>query len=545
MPSPKILMIYPQGGKFGILADHWFFDMVGQYSYMPPLGLMTVAGHFPRSWDIRLIDANIHPVSDEDIDAADYVMLSGLYTHIPSLCAFAERAAKRGKHVIVGGPVATTSYEALRGRFGISTICRNECEPFIAELVADIERGELKEVYGESFGRADMGDAAIPRFDLLPDLHRYTLLAMQTSRGCPFDCEFCDVPMLAGRKMRYKTKEQVKAELDALHAVVPKGVIFICDDNLTGLVQRCRDVLEALAEWGEEHGYPFMFGTQLSINVADKPETLELLFKANVRLLTCGIESPNLESLKEIHKVQNLKRSIEDRVHTMIRAGLEVYAFLMVGFDSDPDSIFDDQFDLVERANITVADLNILVALDHTPLGERIRAEGRQVIDTTYNTSRVLENLAIGMTNFYTKMDTRKLQEGYARLTERLSDPRHAYPRTRRMVELLPERDKHGQFLSMKAAPDSIFMVLLAFFAFPYRWLLFRQCWRLFWDFPGTWRIYRFIQSVFWIGVTHQEYARRARRTLDFLRDNPVSDPARGRSVEVPVPEKKALPVVS
>ena len=193
-----------------------------------------------------------------------------------------------------------------------------------------------------------------------------------------------------------------------------------------------------------------------------------------------------------------------------------------------------------------MADVNLLVALDHTPHGERIQREGRMLIDTTFNTSRVLENLAVGMTNFETKMDPRKLQEGYMRLTRNLYDPVYGYERTRRMVEMLPERDKEQQFLSMKLRPDSLFMIVFSFLAFPKRFHLFKQIWKLFWEHKGTWRVYRFFQSVFWIGVTHQEYARRANRTQSWMNENPVTDPTQGRPVELPAlaDAKGRLPVV-
>lgn len=535
---PKILLVYPFGGDVGMLGDHPFYKLVGMVPHMPPLGLMTVAGYLPRDWEIRLVDENVEPLDDATILWADYVFLSGMYPHKTGLCRVAERASTMGKHVIAGGPFVTGSKDKVRGRYGIKTLCLNECEPYIDELVRDIEAGTVKDIYGEAGERPDMKSVKVPRFDLKLNLARYAMTSMQVSRGCPFDCEFCDVPSLVGRKMRYKSAEQVVAELDALHAQVKQGQVFICDDNLTGHLIKSREVLAAMAEWNKKNGYPFAFLTQLSLNVADEKEVLDLLFEANVRTVITGIESVNEASLVEAGKNHNLRRSIPDRVEDMLRAGIEVYAYLVVGFDNDPPTIFRDQLAFVERAKLTYAETSMLVAMDNTGLGQRMEREGRLLYNTANDASEVMENYRVGMTNFVTKLPPRTLQEGYAGLLEQLLEPESWYARTRRMVEMLPDRDRHHHSISLKLRPDTLFIVFCTLLYLPGRLTMLKHALALARS-GSMWRVWRYFLSIFAVGLTRPEYLRKSRRIRDFLRQNPESDPTRGR----PITPRLAAPV--
>ncbi len=526
---PRILLVYPNGGEIGMLGHHPFYDLVGMLPHMPPLGLATVAGYLPRDWDVRLLDENVAPIDDDALADCDYVFLSGMYPHKDALCRMAERASALGKHVIAGGPFVTGSAEKLRGQHGIHTLCINEVENYAEQLVADLAAGTVQAEYGRIGERADMSKVAVPRFDLVPDISKYAMISIQVSRGCPFDCEFCDVPTLVGRKMRYKTPEQVVAELDALKAVITQqGVqVFICDDNLTGHLKRCRDVLRAMADWGRRNGYPFAFLTQLSMNVADDAELLDLLYEANVRTVITGVESANEASLIEAGKQHNLKRSIVDRVEAMLRAGIEVYAYLVVGFDSDGPDIFDRNLELIEQARITYAETSILVAMDNTPLGARMEREERLLFNTATEAQQVLENYKVGMTNFETRLEPRQLQDGYAHMLESLLEPERWYARTRAMVEILPERDREHHMTSLRLRFDSLFILVCCLIWFPRRLLMLRQalaCGR-----GGSWRFWRFLLSVFAVGLTRPEYLKKANRVRGFLRSNAVSDPSRGR----------------
>ena len=528
--APRVLLVYPDGGEIGMLGEHPFYAMVGMYAHMPPLALATVAGYMPDHWELRIIDENVDPVTDEDLGWADYVFLSGMYPHKDALCRLAQRASDAGKHVIAGGPFISGSWQKVRGKYGIRTLCLNEVEPYVDRLVADIERGELEEIYGEEAERPDMKTVAVPRFDLVPNIDKYAMVSMQVSRGCPFDCEFCDVPTLVGRKMRYKTPDQVVAELDALRKVITnQGVqVFICDDNLTGHLKRCRDVLEAIAQWGKQHGYPFTFITQLSLNVADDKPLLDLLYEANVRTIITGIESANEASLLEAKKKHNLRRSMEDRIEDLIRAGIEVYAYLVVGFDNDPEDVFEINLDFVQRSKITYAETSILVAMDNTALGERVEREGRLLFNTATDANRVMENYAVGMTNFVTKLEPRRLQTGYARLLNGLVEPEAWYERTRQMVELLPERDREHHMISLRFRPDTIFIALCCLMYLPRRWLLLKHFVSLARK-SGLWRAWRFLLSVFAVGLTRPEYVRKVERVERYQSEHEASDPMWGQ----------------
>lgn len=509
---PRVLLISPDGGPTAFIGDGPFFRMTGTYRVMPPLALMTVAGHLPREWPIRLLDENVAPVPDEAIDWADYVLLSAMYPQKDALARLSRRAADRGKHVIVGGPLATSSRRYLEGRFGIRTLCLNECEPYAPRLVRDMEAGAVGAVYGEEAERPELSAAVVPRFDLLPNPRRYLLASMQISRGCPFQCEFCDVPSLVGRKMRYKSPAQVCAELDALHRSFRRGAVFISDDNLTGHRAHAREVLAAVAAWQRARGYPFAFQTQLSVDAGDDRELLDLLYEANVRSVFCGLESASEESLREAGKRQNLRGDTEARLAALIGAGIEVNAYLMLGFDADPDDVAARQFELVQRTRVTLAHVSILTAMDGTPLCRRMEQEGRLCHSTAEAADQVMAGHALARSNFTTRMPARRLQESYAELVERLYDPRSWYPRTRAMVALLPERDRHRLGFPMRLSAQSLTLAILTFLLMPARLRLLREALGLLVRTRRPWRVWRFLYAVFGTGISIDGYLASARR---------------------------------
>lgn len=510
--TPRVLLISPHGGPTAAIGAGPFFRLTGTHRTMPPLALLTVAGHLPRSWPIRLIDENVRPVPDEAIDWADYVLMSAMFPQKQSLARLAERAAARGKHVIAGGPFVTTSRRFVEGRFGIRTVCLHECEPYVEALVRDMEAGTVRPVYGEEGVHADLAAAAIPRFDLLDDLSRYLMVSTQVSRGCPYGCEFCDVPSLLGRRMRYKRPDQVCAELDALHARVPRGQVFLCDDNLTGHPAHSRAVLEAMAEWQRAHGHPFTFCTQVSVDVGDRPEALELLYAANVRSVFCGIESAHPDSLREVGKRQNLRGEMEARIAALIGAGIEVNAYLMLGFDSDPPDIAQRQLALVQRTRVTLAHVSILAAMDGTPLGRRLEQEGRLLSSTADAPDAVLAGLAVARPNFVPRLPGPLLQESYASLVESLYAPAHWYRRTREMVELLPDRDRYHLGLPMRLSLASLALTAMTLAFMPARGRLLWEALVLGWRTRQPWRFWRFVYAVFATGISIGGYRASARR---------------------------------
>lgn len=489
-------MVYPLGGAYESLAPHPLSRWIGIYRF-PPLALLTVAAHFPPDWEVRVFDENVEPVPDEEIDRADYVLLSGLIMHYRGMVAMAERVAARGKHVVVGGPLANISRPLLQRCAAIKTICLGECEPYMAQLVRDMRSGTVRPVYGEESLYAEMTEAPAPRYDLLRHAQRYIIHSIQTSRGCPFACEYCDVQIHAGRRMRSKSPAQVLGEMEAIRRTAKTPCsLFIWDDNLTGNPAHARELLTAIAGWQRERGYPFLLGTQLSLDAADRPELLELLYAANVRAVYCGIESPSAASLTEANKRHNLKRGIVDRVADFQRAGIEVAAYLMLGFDGDPPDICEQQLDLVEEMRVNVILPSALIALDRTPLSARLEREGRLLGRVGEHPDEANQAWAWGDMNFVPRRAVREIKSDYLRLLEEPYRPRRWYRRTRRCVERLPERDAEHLLIAPRLSAATISLALTALFILPGRLRLLWEALVLLWRTRQPWRVWRYFDLV-------------------------------------------------
>jgi radical SAM superfamily enzyme YgiQ (UPF0313 family) len=414
----KLLLVYPRHPD-----TFWSFKHVlrflGKRAAFPPLGLLTVAAMLPREWQLKLIDANVEPLEDADLDWADYVMISGMIVHKASAHEIAARCAARGRPVIAGGPLFTTGHAEFPE---IPHFVLGEAEGVIEELVADLRRGTLKAVY-RAAGYPALDGSPVPRWDLI-EPGRYVTMPVQYSRGCPFDCEFCDIVAMYGRVPRTKAPSQVIAELEALRRAGWRDMVFIVDDNFIGNKKRVRELLGALIEWRERTRAPMGFLTEASINLADEPELMAQMVRAGFRKVFVGIETPVAESLEECRKVQNSKRDLVAAVGVMQAAGLEVMGGFIVGFDSDPLDIFRRQFEFIQRAGVVTAMVGLLSALPQTRLYARLAREGRILADSLGdNTSAVL--------NFVPRLDRTKLHEGYRELMRSLYAPRNYYRRLR------------------------------------------------------------------------------------------------------------------
>jgi radical SAM superfamily enzyme YgiQ (UPF0313 family) len=414
----KVLLVYPEFPE-----TYWSFrhalKFEGKRAPFPPLGLLTVSAMLPESWERRLVDLNVRRLKDSDIEWADVVFCSAMIVQKESLEGVVERCKARGKRVVVGGPYVSTSAENLPAADHIFV---GEAEATLPQFIADLERGEPKPVY-QAAERPALTETPVPHFQLA-DLERYSAMSIQYSRGCPFSCEFCDIIEIYGRVPRTKTNGQVLAELDALLATGWRGLVFIVDDNFIGNKKNVRKLLPALVEWSEAHGRPFSFITEASVNLAEDDALLEDMRRANFRRVFLGIETPVEESLKEAQKGQNTRRNLLDSVRRIQSYGMEVMAGFIVGFDSDPEDIFDRQINFIRESAIPLAMVGLLTALPDTQLWRRLKKEGRLLKESGGNNVGTESSL-----NFVPRMDTARLLEGYKRILSTIYSPAEYYQR--------------------------------------------------------------------------------------------------------------------
>lgn len=401
-------------------STFWSFRHVlpiaGRKAAFPPLGLLTVAAMLPREWHVRLVDLNVRPLSDADIAWADAVFVSAMIVQEASAREVISRAVAQRKIVVAGGPLFTTGSERFPE---VTSIVVGEAEDLMSELVSDLLAGRPKPRY-HAAQRPDVTKTPLPRWDLIR-VQDYLTMSVQASRGCPFDCEFCDITAVYGRVPRVKTPAQVIAELEALRATGWRGGVFIVDDNFIGNRARAKDVLRAIVEWREQTG-GFNLTTEASINLVDDPELLDLLAKAGFKNVFVGIESPQDASLQECKKVQNTRRDLVEAVRTIHHAGIQVMAGFIVGFDSDTKEIFDQQRRFIRDSGVVTAMVGMLTALPGTRLFARLTREGRLIGRSTGN------NLDAA-TNFVPRLDATSLTRGYRALVKDLYAPREYYQR--------------------------------------------------------------------------------------------------------------------
>jgi len=414
----KILLVYPRDPE-----SFWSFThvlrFVAKRAAFPPLGLLTVAAMLPADWELKLVDTNVAALTDGDIAWADWVMLSGMIVHRETARGIARRCAALGRRVIAGGPLFTTGHQDFPE---IPHFVLGEAEDVMQGLVADLRRGTVKAQY-RAAEFPDVNRTPVPRWDLI-DLRQYVTMPVQFSRGCPFDCEFCDIVAMYGRVPRTKAPQQVIAELEALRRAGWRDMVFIVDDNFIGNKKRVRALLTALADWRSRTRPEIGFLTEASVNLADEDELLELMVRSGFKKVFVGLETPVAESLEECRKVQNAKRDLVEAVRAIQRAGLEVMGGFIVGFDHDPLDVFRRQFEFIQRAGVVTAMVGLLTALPQTRLYARLAREGRMLADSVgNNTAAVL--------NFVPRLDREQLLAGYRELMRSLYAPENYYQRVR------------------------------------------------------------------------------------------------------------------
>lgn len=416
-PAIKVLMVWPRfPASFWSLGE--VMEIVPERSLVPPLGLITVAALCPKQWTIRLVDLAFEELRDVDILRADLVMVSAMAVQREGVRQMLERASRLNRRTMIGGPYASSEPEALLSL--ADHVVVGEPDEIFPEIAADLERGSARRLYRVT-EKPDVSRTPVPRFDLLK-LHKYTLMSVQFSRGCPFTCDFCDIITIYGRRPRTKSPAQLIGELEALLQLGWRKDIFIVDDNFIGNHKAALDLAVELGGWQRRNRYPFAFFTEASIDLASRPELLDAMVKANFCRVFIGIESPSAESLKETKKFQNLRRDPLDSLRAIQQHGLWIMGGFIVGFDSDPPDIFDRQIDFVERAAIPWAMTGVLQAPPTTPLYDRMRTEGRLLQSNP-------EPSNFDPPNFRTVRPLTELLDGTKRMLLTLYDPRRFYER--------------------------------------------------------------------------------------------------------------------
>jgi radical SAM superfamily enzyme YgiQ (UPF0313 family) len=421
----NVLLVYPE-----FPDTYWSFrhalSFEGKRSAFPPLGLLTISAMLPADWKTRLVDMNIRDLTLRDIEWADVVFCSAMLVQRDSLQRVVSLSKSRGKRVVVGGPYVSTTADNLPG---VDHIFVGEAEETLPEFVRDLERGESRRVY-EATERPALSATPLPHFNLAPPKH-YSSMSVQYSRGCPFQCEFCDIIEIYGRVPRTKSNQQMLEELNALRRTGWRGPVFIVDDNFIGNKHNVKTLLPELADWSERHGRPFSFFTEASVNLADDDELLELMRRAGFYRVFLGIETPVKESLKEAQKSQNIRSDLLQSVRKVQSYGMEVMAGFIIGFDNDPEDIFERQIDFIRESAIPLAMIGLLTALPQTQLWRRLQREGLLLEESTGNNTDC-------SLNFIPRMDPQRLVEDYKTLLRTIYSPEEYYARALECLRRVP-----------------------------------------------------------------------------------------------------------
>jgi radical SAM superfamily enzyme YgiQ (UPF0313 family) len=418
----KVLMVWPD-----FPPSFWSFAgmmrLLDEKVLMPPLGLITVAALCPKEWTIRLIDEQVEKVTDEDILWADLVMTGGMRVQRKGMEEILARARRLGRRTVVGGPYASGEPEVLLQL--ADHLVAGEPDEVFGEIARDFENGAARRFY-QVEEKPDVTKTPVPRFDLLKTRY-YTSMPIQFSRGCPFQCEFCDIIILYGRKPRAKHPAQIRAELDTLLSLGWKKQVFIVDDNFIGNHKLALELAVELEKWQKENAYPLAFYTEASMDLAQRPALLDAMVKANFFYVFVGIESPSKESLTETKKYQNLRLDPVESIRILHRAGLWVTGGFILGFDSDPEDIFDQQIRFIEGAAIPWAMLNFLQAVPQTPLHARMKKDGRLIEFSVQNSD-------CSPPNFRTVLPAKDLVSGFQRTLSTIYDGTNFYERAWRSL---------------------------------------------------------------------------------------------------------------
>jgi radical SAM superfamily enzyme YgiQ (UPF0313 family) len=430
----KILMVYPQ---FPI--TFWSFKhalkFVSKKSSYPPLGLLTVAAMLPAAWEKKLVDMNMTRLADEDITWADYVFISAMVIQKESVKEVIRRCRELGAKTVAGGPLFTMEPDDYPT---VDHLVLGEAEAILSEFLTDLTGGCAHRLY-KSQATPDVCTTPLPLWSLIKMKH-YSAMSIQYSRGCPFNCEFCDIVLLNGHRPRTKSKAQVIAELNALYDQGWRDGVFIVDDNFIGNKKKLKaEILPAIIEWRKSKKRPFALNTETSINLADDEELIRLMVEAGFNAVFVGIETPNEASLAECAKSQNRNRDLGAAVRKLHNFGLEVQGGFIVGFDSDPLSIFRSQINFIQKSGIVTAMVGLLNAPPGTRLYRRLKKENRIIGDFDGSNTEC---------NFVPKMNYSTLITGYKNILNTIYSSKPYYERINTFLKEFHPGKKHKTNIS-------------------------------------------------------------------------------------------------
>jgi radical SAM superfamily enzyme YgiQ (UPF0313 family) len=429
----KILFIHPE-------YENTFWNVkkvlrvLGKKAGYPPLGLLTVAAMLPSNWEKKLIDMNCEILKEKDIRWADYVLISSIIGQKHSTKEVVDKVQKIGKTTIAGGSLFTTDWEEFSN---IDTIVLGESEEIISVLIKDMENNNLKKKYSMKDFPA-IEKTPVPAWDLV-NLSYYNSVCIQISRGCPYNCEFCDVVQLNGRIPRIKSKDKIIAELDSIYKRGWRAGVFFVDDNFVGnkaIIKK--EILPTIMEWQKERKYPFTLSTQISVNMSDDNELMELMIKAGFATVFIGIETPDPDGLQECNKYHNKNRNLLESVKKIQNMGFEVNAGFILGFDSDKDTVFQNQIDFIQKSGIIAAMVGILNVSPKSRLYKRLKKANRLIDNTNSSDDNTSELFKL---NFIPKMKASTLLDGYSQVLKTIYSPRCYFARIRTFLrEYKPKR---------------------------------------------------------------------------------------------------------
>jgi radical SAM superfamily enzyme YgiQ (UPF0313 family) len=413
----RILMVYPYyPDSFWSLRHALKF--MPQKATHPPLGLLTIAAMLPEEWDLKLIDMNVDSLKDDYIEWADYVFISAMVVQRDSAKEVIERCNALHTKVVAGGPLFTTSYDEFPK---VDHFVLGEAEITLPLFLADLTNKNLKTLY-KTDEIPDITQTPIPRWSLI-DMRNYASMSVQYSRGCPFDCDFCDVVVLNGHKPRTKSSEQLIKELESLYNSGWRSGVFIVDDNFIGNKNKLKnEILPDMINWAKSKNYPFIYYTQTSVNMADDEQLMKLMSEAGFNRIFVGIETPNQDSLEDCNKSQNKGRDLVAAIKIIQNHGFEVQGGFIIGFDSDPPSIFQSQIDFIQNSGVVTAMVGLLGVLRGTKLYQRLKSENRLLQEWTGD----MVNPSL---NFVPKMNYDLLMRGYVHVLKTIYSSRYFYQR--------------------------------------------------------------------------------------------------------------------
>jgi len=487
----KVLLIYPE-----FPDTFWSFKhalkFIHKKASLPPLGLLTVAAMLPAGWELRLVDLNIERLTDRDLAWAECAFVSAMEVQRQSTLQVIRRCKAAGLKIVGGGPLFASEMEQFSE---VDHFILNEAELTLPPFLADLEQGCAQPVY-TSTQFADLQQTPIPLWRLAK-LKKYATMAIQFSRGCPFNCDFCNITTLFGHKPRVKTSAQIIAELDTFYQMGWRGNVFFVDDNLIGNKKSLKEsLLPAIIAWRQgKTGMPF--NTEVSINLADDEELMRLMFEAGFDTVFIGVETPNEDSLAECGKSHNLKRDLVENVKRIQRSGLQVQGGFIIGFDHDTEGIFQRQIEFIQKSGIVTAMVGLLQAPPGTRLFERLRREGRLA-------GRSTGDNVDGSTNIIPMMSLELLHQGYQTVVRYLYAPENYYARIKTFLR---------EYKPPKISAPIDFSYVMAFFRSILRLGILgkerRQYWKLF-----TWTLFH-RPRLFPLAITLAIYGFHFRQVVD------------------------------